>query len=62
MNSGEQWDFPNAWSPLVYLFLESVAKIPFPEAQYLVNTAISKWIASNMSALRDHGHMFEKVY
>jgi neutral trehalase len=61
MNSGQQWDYPNAWSPLVHFTLESLSNLPLLEAQELTQTAARNWVMSNMAAWQKQGDMYEKV-
>lgn len=51
-----QWDFPNAWPPLVHMAIESLARLGRPEAQ----TMASRWLYSNWLGLQNGGQMHEK--
>nr|XP_002131782.1 trehalase isoform X1 [Ciona intestinalis] len=58
--SGEQWDFPNAWPPLVLLIIEGLAT---SNSSLLQNAALqqaSKWVNGNYKAYLKSGFMFEK--
>nr|CAB3267232.1 trehalase-like [Phallusia mammillata] len=59
-NSGEQWDFPNAWPPLVHMIIEGLATSDFPELQDEAFIQAEKWIHGNYKAYVKTGAMFEK--
>ncbi|KAK2178980.1 hypothetical protein NP493_520g01046 [Ridgeia piscesae] len=59
-NSGQQWDFPNAWSPAVHLFIESLSSTQHPEAEKMAQNITNHWLYSNWQAWKHFGHMYEK--
>jgi len=60
-NSGQQWDFPNTWSPAVHLFIESLSSTQHPEAEKMAQNITNHWLYSNWQAWKHFGHMYEKV-
>ena len=63
LNSGQQWDFPNAWAPLQHLFVMGLRNVAHlnPEAGDMARNLSKKWIESNYRGYRDTKAMFEKV-
>ena len=52
-----QWDFPNAWPPLVHMAVESLARLGHaPAAQSMA----ARWLYSNWLGLQNEGQMHEK--
>ena len=62
-NSGQQWDFPNAWPPLQHVIVESLNQIGTEKAKDLAYSMVQKWIDTNyLSYMEAKPHaMFEKV-
>lgn len=61
VNSAQQWDFPNAWAPLVALLVEALASSDVAKAREAAKGVGSQWVESNYLAWKKYGHMFEKV-
>ncbi|XP_043224413.1 trehalase-like isoform X3 [Amphibalanus amphitrite] len=61
-NSGQQWDFPNAWPPLQHVLVESLNQMGSEEAKQLAYELVQKWIDTNyLSYMEAKPHaMFEK--
>ena len=59
--SGEQWDFPNAWPPLQHLLIAGLAESKDSEIQGEALKLAQKWVATNNLAWKTTGHMFEKL-
>ncbi|XP_023314191.1 trehalase isoform X2 [Trichogramma pretiosum] len=59
-HSGEQWDYPNAWPPLQYLFIMALDKTSDPWAQRLAYEISQRWVRSNYKAFNETNSMFEK--
>jgi len=64
-NTTEQWDFPNAWSPLQYFLIEGLQNINSSVARKFAFRLTQKWITTNYCAWNstggvDGGIMFEK--
>ncbi|XP_053546029.1 trehalase [Bombina bombina] len=59
-NSGQQWDFPNAWPPLQHIVIEGLAISGSTRAQDLAFSLAQNWVRSNYAAYREYKAMFEK--
>ena len=58
--SGQQWDFPNAWPPLQHMFIVALAQ---SRSTFLQNEARKRalsWVRSNWIGYVKTNHMFEK--
>jgi len=58
--SGQQWDFPNAWPPLVDMIIEGLETSESELLQNEAHTQAQKWLKSNYKAYNKAGAMFEK--
>ncbi|XP_005988172.1 trehalase isoform X1 [Latimeria chalumnae] len=58
--SGQQWDFPNAWPPLQQMIIEGLAKTDSVEAGRIAFDLAQKWIQANWAAYGKYQAMFEK--
>ncbi|XP_039248239.2 trehalase-like isoform X1 [Styela clava] len=60
--SGEQWDFPNAWPPLVHMIIEGMANSDVTELQTEAFDQAQKWITTNWRGynISEEQWMFEK--
>jgi len=65
--SGEQWDFPNAWSPLQQMIIESLENLQnrIPEARAFAQDLTKQWLDCNYCGWNltggiHGGDMFEK--
>uniref|UniRef100_H2Z8Q7 Trehalase n=1 Tax=Ciona savignyi TaxID=51511 RepID=H2Z8Q7_CIOSA len=58
--SGEQWDFPNAWPPLVHMIIEGLASSNSTTLQSEALQQARKWISGNYRAYVKTNFMFEK--
>ncbi|KAI1701129.1 trehalase domain-containing protein [Ditylenchus destructor] len=56
----EQWDFPNAWPPLVHMIIEGLRKSQVPEMQNEAFHLAKNWIHANYRAYLPDMHMWEK--
>lgn len=59
--TGEQWDFPNAWPPFQHMVIMGLEYTGEKEAQEVAYNIASKWIQSNYMGWTMSGTMFEKV-
>uniref|UniRef100_A0A3B5BC12 Trehalase n=1 Tax=Stegastes partitus TaxID=144197 RepID=A0A3B5BC12_9TELE len=59
-DSGQQWDYPNAWPPLQHMLIEGLSKLPSEEAQQLAFDLAQRWIKTNWLAYIKYEAMFEK--
>ncbi|KAM9659370.1 trehalase [Trichechus inunguis] len=58
--SGQQWDFPNAWAPLQDLVIRGLAKLPSPRAQEVAFQLAQNWIRTNFDVYSKKSAMYEK--
>ncbi|VEN45451.1 unnamed protein product [Callosobruchus maculatus] len=58
--SGQQWDYPNAWSPYQNLVIIGLHKSNNETAQELAKELAHKWVNSNVKAYHENKVMFEK--
>lgn len=58
--SGEQWDFPNGWSPLVHMIIEGLRKSEDPGMQEQAFQIAKEWVIRNYEVYKKTGHMWEK--
>lgn len=59
--SGEQWDFPNAWPPMQHMVIMGLEESGDKEAQDVAYGIAVKWIHSNYVGWVTSRSMFEKV-
>jgi alpha,alpha-trehalase len=55
--SGQQWDAPNGWAPLVWMAIQGVCRYGRED---LATTARERWLALNRQTFRATGKMMEK--
>lgn len=60
-NTGEQWDFPNAWPPLQSIIVLGLQGTGWEPATSLAKELASTWLRSNYAGWTETGEMFEKV-
>ncbi|CAK9876863.1 unnamed protein product [Sphagnum jensenii] len=58
--TGEQWDFPNAWAPLQHMIIEGLATLNSEKANKLAQDISRRWLKSNYVAFEKTGRMVEK--
>lgn len=59
--TGEQWDFPNAWAPLQSIIVNGLDKLGTDEAQEEAYRLADKWLQSNFKGYKESTVMYEKV-
>ncbi|KAM3921227.1 trehalase [Leptodactylus fuscus] len=59
-NTGEQWDFPNAWPPLQHMVIEGLEKTQSKKAKDIAFRLAQKWVTVNYEAYKKYNAMFEK--
>ncbi|KAL3280940.1 hypothetical protein HHI36_004167 [Cryptolaemus montrouzieri] len=59
-HTGEQWDFPNAWSPQQHMIIFGLKGTKNTEAQRVARELATKWLASNYEAYVRTKNMAEK--
>lgn len=60
LQTGLQWDLPNAWSPLQSLTIIGLHKCGNEEVKEVAKQLAYVWINSNIRAFHDNKVMFEK--
>ncbi|XP_068570050.1 trehalase [Cebidichthys violaceus] len=58
--SGQQWDYPNAWPPLQHMLIDGLSKLPSEDAKQLAFDLAQRWIKTNWLAYMKYDAMFEK--
>ncbi|XP_074536091.1 trehalase [Halichoeres trimaculatus] len=58
--SGQQWDYPNAWPPLQHMLIHGLSKLPSEDAKELAFDLAQRWIKTNWLAFEKYDAMFEK--
>lgn len=58
--TGQQWDSPNAWAPLVMFTIEGLNELNTDAASNLSNTVANRWLNTNYLAYNATGYMYEK--
>lgn len=61
INSGEQWDLPNAWPPLNHMAIMGLQQTNYPPAQDLALKLAQRWVHANYLAYTKQKQMYEKV-
>lgn len=59
--TGEQWDYPNAWAPMQHWLTEGLRTLDDQRATDLANKWTNRWTLSNYIAYKETNAMFEKV-
>ena len=59
-NTGQQWDSPNAWAPLVMFTIEGLIRTGIPGGAYLAQNISVNWLRTNYLAFNRTGFMYEK--
>lgn len=59
--TGEQWDFPNAWPPLQSFLVLGLYRTGTKEAVEYAETLARRWLMANYIGYEETGKMFEKV-
>lgn len=58
--SGEQWDYPNAWPPLVSIVVDSMEALGSAEGNEMAFKVAQNWVRACRKGFLDNGQMFEK--
>ncbi|KAH8413823.1 hypothetical protein KR222_009006, partial [Zaprionus bogoriensis] len=59
-NTGEQWDYPNVWPPMMHILIEGFNNLGTPEAKEISERWRDRWVRSNYKAFKSSGFMYEK--
>jgi len=60
-NTGEQWDYPNVWPPMMHILIEGLNNLGTPPAKEMSKRWRERWVRSNYEAYQKSGFMYEKV-
>ncbi|XP_053404626.1 trehalase-like isoform X2 [Mercenaria mercenaria] len=60
LQTGQQWDFPNAWPPLQDILISALTDGDLPEGRQVGLELASRWIQSNYIGWNRTHNMFEK--
>lgn len=60
INSGEQWDYPNAWPPLQAFIIQGLDRSDLEEGRDEAVGLAHKWIKANIRGFLNSHEMFEK--
>ncbi|KAK1258408.1 putative trehalase [Acorus gramineus] len=58
--TGQQWDFPNGWAPLIHMIVEGLVKSGTKEGRSMGEDIAVRWIRTNYAAYKKTGAMHEK--
>lgn len=61
IESGQQWDYPNAWPPHQHWVAEGLRQLNDEKATALANKWIQRWTLNNFVVFNNTGYMYEKV-
>ena len=56
LETGQQWDFPNAWPPLQHMIVVGLEKTGQPEAQAVAFDLAQRWLLNNYVAYQQVFH------
>uniref|UniRef100_A0A915IW69 Trehalase n=1 Tax=Romanomermis culicivorax TaxID=13658 RepID=A0A915IW69_ROMCU len=60
LGTGQQWDWPNAWAPLVHMVVVGLHNTDHPELQEMANVVAEHWISHNYLMYWQTNNMYEK--
>ncbi|KAM3964472.1 trehalase [Aphomia sociella] len=60
VNTGEQWDLPNAWPPLVSMVVNALEALDTDESKELAFQVAQTWVRACYKGFTESGQMFEK--
>jgi alpha,alpha-trehalase len=58
--TGQQWDFPNAWPPLQHMIIEGLASTKSYQGKTMAMSVARRWLSSNYASFQAVGKMIEK--
>jgi alpha,alpha-trehalase len=56
----EQWDAPNAWSPIVHMIIEGLENLQAGDSGRVARSLAKAWLESNYLGWASTGYMYEK--
>lgn len=60
VSSGQQWDNPNSWAPVVDMLIEGLSNVPTEQAASLGRIISERWLETMLVAWQRTGYMYEK--
>ncbi|XP_065920770.1 trehalase-like isoform X2 [Dysidea avara] len=60
VDSGQQWDFPNAWPPLQWMFIYGLSQGSHESLKMAAKEAAQKWVNANWIGWKVNNTMYEK--
>lgn len=60
-NSGEQWDYPNVWPPMMHILIEGLNNLGTQKAVELSQRLRNKWMHNAYHGFLNTGTVFDKV-
>ncbi|XP_041978627.1 uncharacterized protein LOC121732739 [Aricia agestis] len=58
--TGQKWDYPYAWAPLVSMVVKSLEALKTEESQKLAFEVAKKWVRSNLLGYNTYKQLFDK--
>ncbi|XP_034141842.1 mucin-5AC isoform X2 [Drosophila guanche] len=59
-DTGQQWDYPNVWPPMMFMIIDGLHNLGTPEARAMSERWAHRWVKNNYEAYALTGFMFEK--
>ncbi|BFG05708.1 mucin-5AC [Drosophila madeirensis] len=59
-DTGQQWDYPNVWPPMMFMIIDGLHNLGTPEARAMSERWAHRWVKNNYEAYAQTGFMFEK--
>ncbi|XP_016968444.1 uncharacterized protein LOC108036672 [Drosophila biarmipes] len=60
--SGQKWDYPNVFPPMMFLVVEGLDNLGTPQAKAMSKRWAHRWVKSNYAAYKYESFMFEKYF
>lgn len=60
-DSGQQWDYPNAWPPVQHMWIFGLHQSTNKGLRLMAKQLATKWVRSNWRAWKPNKDMYEKV-
>ncbi|XP_039482661.1 trehalase [Drosophila santomea] len=60
--TGQDWDHPNVFPPMMFLIVEGLENLGTPPAKAMSKRWAHRWVKSNYAAYKYESFMFEKYY
>ncbi|XP_017079350.1 trehalase isoform X2 [Drosophila eugracilis] len=62
MESGQKWDYPNVFPPMMFLVIEGLENLGTPVAKEMSRRWAHRWVKSNYAAYKYENFMFENYF